>query len=406
VSEFELASEAAPSSLRCTLMRGGTSKAVFLRAEDLPADPQARRRLILAVFGSPDPRQIDGLGGADPLTSKLAIIGAPDPAEPAHAGADVVYTFAQVGIETDHVDYASPCGNILSAVGPYAVLKRLVAAREPVTRVRVFNTNLQRQVVVEVPVRDGSPRLDGDYGVAGVPGTGARIGVDLAGTAGAVTGRLLPGGRPLETMRLPDDSDIAASLVDIGNPHVFVRAADLGLAGSETAARFAGDPALLARLAAIRGEAAVRFGLATSAATADAESPVTPLLAIVAAPARHQTAGGVVVDEAAHNLIGRVVFLNGLHPSFAATSIVCTGVAARLPGTVVADVARLSDGPVRIAHPAGIVEADVVVGMATGVPVVEKAAYGRTARRLMDGLAYLPDCSEARRCDRERREDR
>ena len=213
----------------CVIMRGGTSKAVFLLENDLPRGSAKRDAVILSVFGSPDPRQIDGLGGADPLTSKVAIIG---PSQ--RPDADIDYTFGQVDIHTAYVDYSSNCGNISSAVGPFAITQGLVRAAEPTTVVRIYNTNTKKVFEAEVPVVNGQPAVLGDYKIHGVPGTGARIGVNLAGTVGAKTGRLLPTGNPADWIDVPDFGRLEVSMVDAGSPMVFVRAADLGLVGTES----------------------------------------------------------------------------------------------------------------------------------------------------------------------------
>jgi methylitaconate Delta-isomerase len=377
-----------PTALSCTIMRGGTSKAVFLLEDDLPPPGAARDAIILRVFGSPDRRQIDGLGGADPLTSKLAIIG-----RPRVAGTDVTYTFGQVEIDRPQVDYKSLCGNISAAVGVYAIEAGFVEAREPVTRVRAFTTNLQRRLTIEVPVRDGHVVRHGDYRVPGVPGTGARIVLDFADTAGGTTGTLLPTRQPVDELDVPGVGRIAASLVDIGNAHVFVRACDVGLRGTEMPAEIDRDGALLERLELIRGAGAARMGMASSAGAACAETPATPILAIVSAPAGYVSPlDGVAVQAGAVDLVSRVMFMQIMHKSYAGTSTVCTGVAARIRGSVVADVLGTPRNAmeVRIGHPAGVIETEALVdGAGDGGLVVRRATLGRTARRILDGTVYL-----------------
>jgi 2-methylaconitate cis-trans-isomerase PrpF len=374
-------------------MRGGTSKAVFLREADLPNDPHERERLILALFGSPDKRQIDGLGGADPLTSKLAIIGPVRDDDPRATGTHLTYTFGQVEIDKPEIDWLSLCGNITSAVGAYAVFEGLVRPTTPITEIRVFNTNLNRILTVEVPVENGRPVERGSYAVPGVPGTGARISIDFSATAGGATGHLLPTGNAVDHLDIPGFGDIEVSLVDIGNAHVFIRARDVGLNGTESAAEIDRNGDLRILLERIRGAAAVRMGMATSAEAAREETPATPLLGMVSPPASYVAAlTGEVMDESAMDLVSRLMFMQQMHKTYAGTSTVCTGVATRLPGTIVHEVARPHNRKeVRIGHPAGIIDTETVVDRVGEAYVVRRATLGRTARRLMEGYAFVPD---------------
>ncbi len=369
-------------SLRCTIMRGGTSKAIFLREEDLPPAGAYRDRLILRVFGSPDKRQIDGLGGADPLTSKLAIIG-----PPRLANTDVTYTFGQVEIDRPHVDYHSLCGNISAAVGHYAIESGIVPPVEGITRVRTWNTNLKRLLTIEVPVRDGKPVGLGTYRVPGVPGSGARVLIDFSDTAGGTTGALLPTGNPVDTLDVPGLGAIEASLIDIGNAHVFIRARDLGLTGIETPAQIDADRDLLDRLERIRAAASLRMGMASS--------PATPILGIVSPPADYTShLDGTPVAAADIDLVARLLFMQISHKTYAGTSTVCTGVAARIPGTLVAEATRPDAAgriELRIGHPAGVIEteSDVVLAQPGRNHGVRRATLGRTARRILDGTVYV-----------------
>ena len=377
-------------ALRCTIMRGGTSKAVFLREEDIPPPGAERDSLILRVFGSPDKRQIDGLGGADPLTSKLAIIGAPRV-----AGTDVTYTFGQVEIDRPHVDWHSLCGNISSAVGQYAIESGMVEAVEPVTRVRAYTTNLKRVLTIEVPVKDGRPVRLGTYRVPGVPGTGARIMLDFADTAGGATGALLPTGNAMDRLDVPGVGEIDVSLIDIGNAHVFVRARDVGLRGTESPAEIDADRELLDRLERIRGAGAVRMGMASSVTAARTETPATPIIGIVSSAADYVGhLDGVAVAAADVDLVSRLLFMQISHKTYAGTSTACTGVAARIPGSLVAEVLRpeaRDRAEIRIGHPAGVIdtESEVVLDGAGRNHGVRRATLGRTARRILDGTVYL-----------------
>jgi 2-methylaconitate cis-trans-isomerase PrpF len=381
--------------VRCVIMRGGTSKAVFLKESDLPVDAAQRERLILRIFGSPDKRQIDGLGGADPLTSKLAIIGPTRSGEPRAAGSHLTYTFGQVGIDTDDIDWHSLCGNITSAVGAFAVHENMVEPVEPVTTVKIYNTNLQRILTVEVPVAGRTPREAGDYAVPGVPGTGAPILVDFAATAGGATGSLLPTGNPVDRLEVPGVGTIEASLVDVGNAHVFVRARDMGLTGTETAAEIDADRALAERLEAIRGVAAARMNMIEDATRSRQDSPATPILGMVSPPADyHNALTGSTVRGADTDLVSRLMFMQQMHKTYAGTSTVCTGVASRLPGTLVHEVAR-TPAPdsieCRIGHPGGVITTEVQVRLQGNDYVVERATLGRTARRILEGSVFVPE---------------
>jgi 2-methylaconitate cis-trans-isomerase PrpF len=301
-------------------MRGGTSKGVFLREADLPEDEGARQRTILSIFGSPDRRQIDGLDGADPLTSKVALVGAPRNRNNGTEGGQLTYTFGQVEIDRPAVDYTSPCGNIISAVGSYAIYEKLVIPVSPVTRVRVYNTNLDRVITVDVPVENRLPVEEGDFIIPGVPGSGAKILVDLSDTTGGACGALLLTGNIRDTFELSHGDKIEVSLVDLANVHVFVRAKDIGLTGTETVAQINANEKMLARLEKLRGLAAFKFGLVRDPARAREDSRVTPMLAFVAPPASYSDPSrGADVWASDIDLVSRLVFLEGAHSTYATT---------------------------------------------------------------------------------------
>ncbi len=388
------------TATRCVVMRGGTSKAVFLKEADIPQDEAARRDLILRIFGSPDKRQIDGLGGADPLTSKLAIIGPPR-SDRAAAGTQLTYTFAQVEIDHPDVDYHSLCGNISASVGAFAIYEGLVQPQSPVTSVRAFNTNLNRVLTIEVPVEGNRPVEAGNYTVPGVPGTGARILIDFADTAGGATGSLLPTGHPVDRLEVEGFGPIDMSLVDIGNAHVFIRAADLGLKGTETAAEIDAKPELRDLLERIRGTGAARMGMVSSAAKARGESPATPLIGMISPPADyHDALNKRTVEAEEVDLVSRLMFMQQMHKTYAGTSTVCTGVASRIAGTIVNEALRPQDAAprrnsneVRIGHPAGVIETESDVRQTENGYTVHRATLGRTARRIMEGYVFTDDAS-------------
>src|SRR6266852_6162821 len=217
------------TAIKCVMMRGGTSKGVFFDEKALPADAKERERLVLSLMGSPDPRQIDGLGGADPLTSKICIIG-PGAAH----GADVDYTFGQVGIEESFVAFTTNCGNLSAAVGVYAIEEGYVAPQEPITTVRIYNTNTRQILLAHVPVRSGRPAVIGDYAIPGVPGTGAEIRLDFSQTTGSTTGKLLPTGNRRDVLFVPKlGQSVEVSIVDVAKPTLFFRAEAIGITGTE-----------------------------------------------------------------------------------------------------------------------------------------------------------------------------
>jgi 2-methylaconitate cis-trans-isomerase PrpF len=371
--------------IRCVLMRGGTSKGLYFHEADLPGPGARRDAVLLRLMGSPDVLQIDGLGGSRPITSKAALI-----APSSRLDADVDYTFAQVEIDRAGVGYAGNCGNISAGVGPFAVDEGLVEAVEPVTRVRIFNTNTQALIVAEVPVRDGRARVAGDLAIPGVPGTGAEIVMNWVATIGAKTGRLLPTGRAVDEIALESGRTVRATLCDAGNACVWVLASELGRTGSELAV----DDGLIGVVREIRGKAAVRMGLATDWARVDEESPGLPMVGLVAPPAGYRTLSGGSfgeVEEKEMDLRVRLVFMNRLHESIAGSASVCLAAAARIPGSVVEAVsAGRRPGEVLIGHPSGITPAKVEARSGPGGVTFDVLGFSRTARRLMDGTAYYP----------------
>lgn len=374
--------------LRTTIYRGGTSKGIYLHASDLPKEKELKDQVILRLFGSPDVRQIDGLAGADPLTSKLAII------EPsAREDADVDYTFAQVSFKSAVVDYSGNCGNISAGVGPFAVDEGLVRVVEPVTTVRIHNTNTGKIIVADVPVYEGKASICGDYKIAGVPGTGARVALDFADTAGAATGKVLPTGNAIDEIEIEGFGKLEVSIVDAANPVVFVRAKDLNLTGIETPAQVDGNPELCTLLENIRGKAAEMIGMVDEAAKAIDVCPAFPMIAFVSAPQEYTdfTTGNTIAVENV-DLVSRLMFMQVMHKTYAGTGTICTGTAAKIPGTVVNEALRpdaMEKDLINIGHPAGIIDIEVRVNTEDGIQL-ERAAIGRTARRIMEGNALIP----------------
>lgn len=380
-----------PDHLPFVLMRGGTSKGVFLRAQDVPTDRAQLTPLLLDLFGSPDRRQIDGLGGADKLTSKAAVIG-----PPVREGTDVTYLFGQVGTVRAEVDYNLNCGNLTAAVGLYAVQEGLVAAAEGITVVRVHNLNTDRIVRVEVPTRDGQAQWRGDLAIGGVPGTGAAISLDFAQAVGAITGRLLPTGQPADTLVVPGMGPVEVSIVDGANLAVYVHAAALGMSGIEPPEQIDADEDLKRRMDAIRQAVAYRCGLQ---AYWDARlAPSTPMLIVLSAPADYRTCTqGDLVEAAGLDLVVRQYASGSASKTLAGTLTATTGIACCLPGSLpqglLGGLRARSPGTLAFGHPSGVIEVQVQLdASAAGPPVVHRLAIQRTARRLAEGRAFLKSC--------------
>ena len=374
---------------RCVLMRGGTSRGLYVMRNELPRDPNLRDRVILAMYGSPDIRQIDGIGGADALTSKLAIIGSPT-----REDADVDYTFGQVSITAPFVDYAGNCGNICSGVGPFAVDEGLVDAVEPVTRVRIHQTNTNSIIIAEVPVSEGKAAILGDYRIDGVPGTGAGITLDFSDTAGAVTGQVLPTGNVRDTLDVEGVGQVEVSIVDAGNPVVFMRASRLGLSGTESPAEIDADAKLLDTIERVRGQAAQLIRMVEDWQEAASISPYVPFIALVEPPRTYVSfATGETVEEERIDFVSRLLFMLKTHKAYPITGTVCTGAAAKIPGALVNEVARSSprEHVVRIGHPSGVIEVEAEVEAGEAGPVLRRASVGRTARRIMEGYIFVPE---------------
>lgn len=364
--------------IRCMVMRGGTSKGLYFLAEDLPSDEAERDELLLAVMGSPDTRQIDGMGGAHPLTSKVAVVGSSDV-----AGVDVDYHFLQVVVDQAVVTDRQNCGNLLAGVGPFALERGLVAAPPPASapavpgataaagtpeaaeiRIRMVNTG--GIATATVPLRDGRPRYDGSTAISGVPGTAAPIRLDFENVAGSSCGALLPTGRIVDEV-----AGVPVTLVDNGMPVVVMRARDLGVAGDEPCTELEGNMELRETLERVRLAAGPLMNLGDVTAT------TVPKLTLVSPPRD----GGAVCS--------RTFIPHRCHDAIGVLGAVSVATAALLPEGPAAEVARL-DGSTNVAveHPTGTFVAAVDLDLTDGGPVVERAGIIRTARKLMDGTVF------------------
>lgn len=373
-------------SIEGTLLRGGTSRGLYVTPDALPPAGDRRDDRLIEVFGAPDPLQIDGIGGGNSHTSKVMIVEASE-----RPDADVEYTFGQVGIDAETVDWSGNCGNLTSGVGPFAILSGIVDAAGSVAEIRLYNTNTDTYIDQVVPVVDGRPAVRGDYRVDGIPGTGARIDSYFRDPGGSVTGRLLPTGTRTDTLRV-DGDDYTVSIVDVANPNVFLRARDLGLEGTELPAAL-DDPELLSRLELLRGAACERLGLVDDRRDAADERPAIPQVAVVSEPQSYDRVSGERVDAAGIDITARIVTTGTPHHSYATTGAMCLAAATRVDGTLPAAAARntgVAEGAVdvTIGHPKGTITIGVDAATRDGDPVIERVRVGRTARRLVTGEFY------------------
>lgn len=372
--------------LPVTLLRGGTSKGVYLLEKDLPANRKEWDSLLLRLMGSPDKKQIDGLGGSQSVTSKVAILRKSD-----RPDADVDYTFAQVSVDKAVVSYGGNCGNISSGVGPFAIEKKLVPALEGSTLVRIYNTNTGKVIQEEVSTSEGQVKYEGDFRIAGVPGTAAPLKLRFVDPAGTLGKGLLPTGNPVDVLEVPGRGTVEVSLVDAANPLVFVKAVDLGLTGTELPDAINGDPELLRLLETIRSLAAVKLGLCSTPEEAAWVTPGLPKMTLVAPPREYTTSAGEEVLADQVDLVARMMSMQKTHPSYAMTGAMCTAAAAAVPGTLVQQVLRAGCDlqNIRIGHPGGILPCGVDPEGEGPVPVIRDTFGYRTANLLLEGLARV-----------------
>ena len=367
----------------CVYMRGGTSKAVFFHEKDLPEDKSLWDDIFLKVMGTPDVKQIDGMGGTVSSTSKIAIIAPSD-----KPGVDVEYTFRQVDIVIPRVDGSANCGNISSAVGPFAIDEGLVPAVEPITVVRVLNTNTNKIIEEHVRVEDGHAMVHGDEVIQGVPGTGSRIDMYFEDPAGSKTGKLFPTGQKKEVFDVPEYGPAEVTVLDCSNPMVFIKASDLGIKGSELT-ELNQNKDVMEHIERIRGMAAVKCGFVENWEDARTKSTSAPKVSIVSAPQDYINMDGNEVKADTMDLCCRAISVGALHKAYPMTVAVGTGAAARISGTIVNEIVKPAPDQdiIRLGHASGVTEVDVKMD---GEKVV-KGGVTRTARRIMDGWVYVRD---------------
>ena len=388
-----------------TYLRGGTSKGVFFRLQDLPAAAQqpgaARDALLLRVIGSPDPygKQIDGMGGATSSTSKAVIVS--PSTRPGH---DVDYLFGQVAIDSPFVDWSGNCGNLSAAVGPFAIASGLVAPgripHDGVCTVRIWQANIGKTIVAHVPVAGGQVQETGDFALDGVAFPAAEVLLEFLDPADGGEGgegggsALFPTGQLVDTLDVPGVGRLQATLINAGIPTIFLNARDVGCTGTELQDAINGDAAALARFEAIRAWGAVKMGLVHDVAEA-ATRQHTPKLAFVAPPADYVASSGTAVRAADIDLLVRALSMGKLHHAMMGTAAVAIGAAAAVPGTLVHQAAgggprTAVPGSVRFGHPSGTLRVGAEAALVNGQWRVTKALMSRSARTLMEGWVRVP----------------
>jgi probable AcnD-accessory protein PrpF len=382
-----------------TYMRGGTSKGVFFRLQDLPERAQlpgvARDALLMRVIGSPDPygKQIDGMGGATSSTSKTVIL-----AKSAKTDHDIDYLFGQVSIDKAFVDWSGNCGNLSAAVGPFAINHGLVdTARVPrngMATVRIWQANIGKTIVAHVPITNGEVQETGDFELDGVTFPAAEVQLEFLDPAdegeGDGGGAMFPTGHLVDDLEVPGVGTLRATLINAGIPTIFVNAADIGYTGTELQEAINGDPKALLRFETIRAHGAVRMGLIKHIEEA-AKRQHTPKVAYVAKPADYTASSGKRVAAADVDLLVRAMSMGKLHHAMMGTAAVAIGTAAAIPGTLV----NLAAGggarnAVRFGHPSGTLRVGAEAKQVDGQWTVTKAIMSRSARVLMEGCVRVP----------------
>jgi 2-methylaconitate cis-trans-isomerase PrpF len=369
-------------------MRGGTSNAIVFNVKDLPRDRALWDEIFLAAIGSPDPygRQLDGMGGGISSLSKVCVVG-----PSSRPDADIDYTFAQVQVKEAKVDYTANCGNMSSAVGPFAVDEGIVQVSGPEALVRVHNTNTKKIIYSRFALDGGESAVDGDLSIPGVPGTGSPVRLEFRDPGGATTGKLLPTDNVADVLDVPGVGRIRVSMVDAANACIFVKAADLGLAGMEMPDTLDNAHDVLQKLGAIRIAASVAMGIANNAEEAAAKKAV-PFVGFVSGPQAATLLTGENIAAEVVDLTGRMLSNGQPHRALPLTASLCMAVAARLRGSVVFEATRPTDdpeSPIRIAMPSGVLTVAASVKQAHGGWHAEQGAFYRTQRRMFDGYVYI-----------------
>ncbi|MDP1750450.1 MAG: 2-methylaconitate cis-trans isomerase PrpF [Reyranella sp.] len=376
-------------------MRGGTSKGVFFLAHDLPSDPAARDRILLRVIGSPDRygKHTDGMGGATSSTSKVVIISKSE-----RAGCDVDYRFGQVAIDAPVIDWSGNCGNLSAAVGPFALSLGLVEGpADGTATVNIWQANIAKKIVNHVPMQGGEVQELGGFELDGVAFPAAEVKVEFLDPAadeegGGAGSAMFPTGRRIDALDVPGVGRIEATLINAGNPTIFVDAAMLGLKGTELQGDINGDKAMLMRAEAVRALGAVAMGLVATPEEATAKRPHTPKLAFVARPAPYTASDGKRIEAGSIDLLARIFSMGVLHHAMTGTGAVAIAAAAAIPGTIVNRVAPAgAEGRVSFGHPSGTLSVGAEAREQGGQWTVSKVMMSRSARRLMEGWVRVSE---------------
>ncbi len=379
--------------IRCTIVRGGSSKGVFFERNDLPAPGRERDKLILSVFGSPDPRQIDGLGGADKLTSKTAVIGLPT-----RDDCDIDYQFGQVNITLPKIDWASNCGNISAGAAAYSVHKGYVKGKSESVRVAIHQVNTGRRLVAIVPLQDGQFATHGNFEIGGVPGTGARIDLDFQDFGGCILNKgILPTGNPVDEFNIPNLGKIEISIIDMANLCLFVRASDVGLDHLKSLAEIQADHQVVSRLESIRAIVAEELDyIKGENAAENLLISMNPLLFIMGTPRSYQAINGERIDGEKMDLFARSITRALFSKTYPGSGSIATAVSCGIPNTITSQLLSGGNKPsgepygIRVGHPSGTLDVHATVKFDDKQHIfATSAVIGRTARILMEGKAFI-----------------
>lgn len=370
--------------LPCCIIRGGTSKGIFINAKYLPDDLEEKNKLLLSLFGSPDIRQIDGLGGADPLTSKVAIVY-----QSSRENVDVEFLAAEIGIKEATVNYGIMCGNTSSGVGYFAIDQGLVKAQSPNTTVRIYCRNNNKMIISDIPVKEGVPVVEGDYEISGVPGRAAATKLEFLDPAGAVTGYLLPTGNVIDHISIVD-RNIEFSAVDSGTLYAFINAESLGLNGSELPDQLDNDANFKELINDIRHKIASYLNNINKNINLNiTEAKIK--IAIISKPRDYKTLQDAPIKKSDIDIVATVANPLKVHKAYAVSGGVCLATASVINGTLVNKISKSQNSPtvIRIGHPSGIMDVSVSFEKANEGLTILGSEVKRTARILMSGTAYV-----------------